>query len=437
LNKKSNVIPALILVFGILLMLTGLVLVARGGMLNRGIESLTEKVKQASQDMAPGTPSGAPSGTPSGTPSGAPSGDAVASGQRARPSIQLNDLQTAFVEIAENVKPAVVNISTTSKLPEDRRQYYAPPDQDFRDFFGDQAPEFDMPQQPDMEAQALGSGFIIDRKGYIVTNNHVIKDASEIKVKLDGGEVFDAKLVGADNKTDIAVLKIEAGKDLPVVNLGNSDTLKVGEWVMAIGDAFGLEQTVTAGIVSAKGRILGAGPYDDFIQTDAAINPGNSGGPLVDIDGNVIGVNTAIFSRSGGFMGIGFAIPIDLAKGIIDQLIHQGRIVRGWLGITIADINPEIQNKFKLGASKGVFVNEIYPGTPAADAGIKPGDIILSFDGNPISDVKSLQRLVASTKIGNKVGMEILRGGEKTRLDVTIGKMPDELEKLSPQRENR
>jgi len=341
---------------------------------------------------------------------------------RAKPSTQLTELQEAFVEIAKLVKPAVVNINTTSKNT-NPHGYGVP--EEFRDFFGDDYMEHFGPPQ---EAQAMGSGFIVDGKGYIVTNNHVVQGASDISVALNDGRTFKAKLVGTDNKTDLAVLKIEAGKELPSVTFGDSDAINVGEWVVAVGNPFGLEQTVTAGIVSAKGRSIGQGPYDDFIQTDAAINPGNSGGPLADIDGNIIGVNTAIFSRSGGYMGIGFAIPSNMAKKVIKQLIEKGEVVRGWLGIAIGELKPDEMKK--RGVSGGVAIADVYRGHPAYEAGILPGDVIVEFDGKKVDSVKELQRLVAGTPIGKSADVVVVRGSTRKTLKVEVAKMPDDLSTL-------
>ncbi|MDX1779320.1 MAG: trypsin-like peptidase domain-containing protein, partial [Thermodesulfobacteriota bacterium] len=264
-----------------------------------------------------------------------------------------------FVTLAENLKPVAVNISTAKVIKRTQRGFRHPfeGDERFRDFFGDDFERFfGQPPQGRQEMRSLGSGFIIDKEGYIITNNHVIEGADEITVKLSDKEEFDAKIIGRDPKTDIALIKIDPDKELPVAKLGDSDSLKVGEWVMAIGNPFGLDQTVTAGIVSAKWRKIGMGPYEDFIQTDAAINQGNSGGPLFNTRGEVVGVNSAIFSTSGGNIGIGFAVPINLARNVVDQLKEKGKVVRGWLGVSIQTVTPELAESFKLEDDKGALV---------------------------------------------------------------------------------
>ena len=258
-----------------------------------------------------------------------------------------------------------------------------------------------MPQK-DYTLRSLGSGFIIDREGHIITNNHVIEEADEIKVRLSDKEEYDAKLVGRDSKTDIALIKIDPPDGLPMVTLGDSDKLQVGEWVMAIGNPFGLSQTVTVGIVSALWRKIGAGPYENFIQTDAAINQGNSGGPLFNIRGEVVGVNTAIFSTSGGNIGIGFATPINLAKNVVNQLKEKGRVVRGWLGVIVQTVTPELADTFGLQEKKGALVADIDPDGPAAQAGIQKGDIIIAFDGQEIKEMSELPLVVAQTPVGKK-----------------------------------
>ncbi|MCK5422861.1 MAG: Do family serine endopeptidase, partial [Deltaproteobacteria bacterium] len=282
-----------------------------------------------------------------------------------------------FVKLAEKLMPATVNISTTKTVKRRKRPFHQPSREEdpFRDFFGD---EFfnrffgQMPQR-DYKLRSLGSGFIIDEEGYIITNNHVIEGADEIKVRLSDKEEYDAKIVGKDIKTDIALIKIDPPNGLPVVELGNSDELKVGEWVMAIGNPFGLNQTVTVGIISAKWRKIGAGPYENFIQTDAAINQGNSGGPLFNTRGEVVGVNTAIFSTTGGNIGIGFATPINLAKNVVKQLKEKGKVVRGWLGVIVQTVTPELADSFGLKDRKGALVADVEEDAPADEAGIRKG----------------------------------------------------------------
>ncbi len=278
--------------------------------------------------------------------------------------------------------------------------------------------------------RSLGSGFIINRDGLILTNNHVVENAEEIVVKLSNDKEYKAELVGRDAKTDIAVVKIKADKadELTPAILGDSDALKVGEWVMAIGNPFGLEHTVTTGIVSAKGRFIGQGSYDDFIQTDAAINPGNSGGPLVNLKGEVVGINSAIFSRSGGNIGIGFAIPINLAKELLPQLQEKGRVTRGWLGVYIQRVTPEIAESLGLDEARGALVADVMSDTPASKADIEVGDVIVEFDGNKINESTELPLMVARTAIGKKVKVKVIRRGKTKTVDVEIGELKEEEE---------
>jgi len=330
----------------------------------------------------------------------------------------------SFVELAKELEPAVVNISTT-KVIHKGRQGFTPfqgpfgersPFRDFFDkFFEDMVPK-------DYKQTSLGSGFIIDKDGYILTNYHVIQGADEIKVKLSNEKEFKAEIIGKDPKTDIALIKIKSWKDLPVVKLGNSDELQVGEWVMAIGNPFGLDHTVTAGIVSAKGRIIGAGPYDNFIQTDASINPGNSGGPLINLKGEVIGINTAIISSG---QGIGVAIPINMAKGLIPQLKERGKVIRGWLGVVIQKVTAEIAKSFGLKEAEGALVADVEEGGPADKAGIKRGDIIIELDGKKIDEMNMLPRLVATLNVGKEAKVKIIRDGKENTLKVIIGEFPE------------
>jgi len=337
-----------------------------------------------------------------------------------------------FVKLAEKLKPVTVNISTTKTMKRRERpsrQPYGGGDP-FRDFFGDDFYDrfLGQPPQRDYKLRSLGSGFIIDKEGYIITNNHVIEDADEIKVRLSDKEEFDAKIVGRDVKTDLALIKINPPEGLPVAQLGDSDALKVGEWVMAIGNPFGLDQTVTVGIVSAKWRKIGAGPYENFIQTDAAINQGNSGGPLFDTDGKVVGVNSAIFSTSGGSIGIGFAIPINLAKNVVKQLKETGRVVRGWLGVIVQTVTPELADSFGIKQKKGALVADISPDGPAAKSGIKKGDIIIAFDGKEIKEMGDLPLIVAQTQVGQKVDVDLLRNGKSLTKKVIIGELKEQKE---------
>lgn len=328
-----------------------------------------------------------------------------------------------FTELAEKAAPAVVNISTVRIVSggEDLRRFFSPFQRrgtPFDDFF-EQFERFFGDQTPSRRQQSLGSGFIISRDGYIVTNNHVIKDADEIAVNLQGvGTPFDAEVVGRDPETDLALLKIETNQDLPVLEFGDSDDAKVGQWVVAIGNPFGLAHTVTAGIVSAKGRIIGSGPYDDFIQTDASINPGNSGGPLLDMNGSVIGINTAIVASG---QGIGFAIPSNMAEHIISQLQTNKMVQRGWLGVTIQELDENTAKALGLKEAKGALIAEALPNEPAAKAGIRSGDVVVAINGQEITDAGTLLRVVAQQTPGEKVQVEVLRHGKVRKFGVTLG----------------
>jgi serine protease Do len=327
-----------------------------------------------------------------------------------------------FVLLAQQNKPAVVNISTSKTVSQRQMPQFGPGspfDDFFNHFFNGQPGQ---PGQP-RHQRALGSGFIISQDGYILTNDHVVDGADEINVKLSDGRTIPAKVKGADKKLDLALIKVEAKGQLPTVSLGDSDQLKVGEWVMAIGNPFGLEQTVTAGIVSAKGRVIGAGPYDDFIQTDASINPGNSGGPLFNATGQVVGINTAIVA---GGQGIGFAIPINSVKEILDQLRTSGKVTRGWLGVAIQQMTPELAKSFGLEQASGALVTEVTKDSPAEKAGLQRGDVILSFNGHEIKDMRDLPRLVAATPVNENVKMQILRDGKTREIRLAIGKMADD-----------
>ena len=337
-------------------------------------------------------------------------------------SLSQTAIPESFSTLAETVSPAVVNISTVKTIKGGGpvfRHFYQNPwgDQDpFKDFFDK---FFGNEQQREFKQRSLGSGFIIDKDGYIVTNNHVIADADEIKVKLNSGKEYDAKIIGRDPSTDIALIKIKADSNYSVVNLGDSDALKVGEWVVAIGSPFGLEHTVTAGIVSAKGRVIGSGPYDDFIQTDASINPGNSGGPLINMKGNVVGINTAIIASG---QGIGFAVPVNMAKGVIKQLKEKGEVTRGWLGVGIQDINDEMAEYYGLKGKKGVLVSEVFPGDPADKAGIRTKDIILEVNGQKIETSRELTRMIAGFHVGEVVKITVFRDDKEKIFNVKIAK---------------
>jgi len=338
------------------------------------------------------------------------------------PAVRM--IPASFAELAKRVNPAVVNISTTKIFK--TRSFHHPfqgKNDPFKFFFGDDFYKrfFGNGQKTPREfkQRSLGSGFIIDPTGYILTNNHVISKADKIVVKLNSGNEYKAKVIGADPKTDVALIKIKADKKLPSVVLGNSDKIRVGDWAVAIGNPFGLSHTVTAGIISAKGRLINSGPYDDFIQTDASINPGNSGGPLIAMNGSVIGINTAIIASG---QGIGFAIPINMAKKILPQLKKTGHVIRGWLGVYIQDITPELAKKFGLKEQeKGVLVSKVFDKSPAKDGGVKQGDIILKFDDKPVHSSHELALIVSQTKVGKKVQMKISRSGKTMALDIKVG----------------
>jgi serine protease Do len=321
-----------------------------------------------------------------------------------------------FSELAEAVRNGVVNIQVMKKAKHARFEKFG--GNPFGDFFG----PFEG-NQPDRKQQGVGSGFIMSKEGYILTNNHVVEGADQIKVKLAGGKEFEGKVVGRDPKTDLALVKIEGNADLQPLKLGNSDDLKVGNWVVAVGSPFGLEQTVTAGIVSAKGRVIGSGPYDNFIQTDASINPGNSGGPLINLQGEVVGINTAIIASG---QGIGFAIPINMAKEVAPQLQKRGHVTRGLLGVAIQDVTPELAKSLGLKESKGALVSQVVPGGPADKAEIEQGDVIVSFDGRMVDDSKDLPRIVASTTVGKTVTVKLLRDGKEVERQAKVGEMEEE-----------
>jgi serine protease Do len=329
----------------------------------------------------------------------------------------------SFSPLVKKASPSVVNISVVKKI-EGTEQTPLPygPNDPFRDFFdrffGNQIPK-------DFKQQGLGTGFIIDKEGYILTNNHVVDAADEVKVKLLDGKEFNAKIIGRDPKTDLALIKIDPDKSLVPLPLGDSDKLEVGDWVVAIGNPFGLGNTVTAGIVSAKYRHLGMGSYDNFIQTDASINPGNSGGPLLNTAGEVVGINSAIFSQSGGSIGIGFAIPINIAKELLPQL-KAGKVIRGWLGVMIQKITPDLKAGLGLKDEKGALVADVIAGGPADKAGIKRGDVIVGFNGKEISESYELPYIVASTPVGKLVKVDVIRKGERKSFEVKIGELKEE-----------
>ncbi len=349
---------------------------------------------------------------------------------------------TSFAPLVKRVMPTVVNVSVVQKVkgfsleggdqpgePGDQGQgggegnpiqpfgpFGGDPFEQFRHFFGEIPHEF--------KQHGLGSGVIVSPDGYILTNDHVVGDADSIQVTLMDKREFTAKVIGKDSKTDLALIKIDTKTPLPYATLGNSDTTEVGDWVVAIGNPFGFSLTVTAGIVSAKGRALG-GNYDEFIQTDAAINPGNSGGPLFDVNGKVVGINTAIYSRTGTSAGIGFAIPIDLAKAVMEQLKAHGKVVRGWLGVEIQEVTPELAQSFGLSKPEGALVASVEKDSPAAKAGIKRGDVIIKFNGKDVHEQHELPELVAETPINKNVPIEVIRGGKHLTLNVTVGQLKE------------
>jgi serine protease Do len=342
----------------------------------------------------------------------------------------LQKTSEAFSSVAEESIPAVVfvkvekTVSTPgSGLPFEFNGPFDPFGDDFFNrFFRQQQPQ-GSPREYHQMAQ--GSGCIISRDGYILTNHHVVADVDKITVKLHDGQELEAKVIGSDEKSDVAVIKVD-GKNLPVLPLGDSDKLKIGEWVIAIGNPFGLAETVTVGVVSAKGRSnVHIADYEDFIQTDAAINPGNSGGPLLNLDGEVIGINTAIFSQSGGYMGIGFAIPINMAKSIKEQLLKSGKVTRGQLGISIQELTKDLADSFGLQSTKGILVADVMSDSPAEKAGLKTGDIILRLNGNEITDIGSFRNKIAMTAPGTDVKLLILRDGKQQEITVEIGELSE------------
>jgi serine protease Do len=343
--------------------------------------------------------------------------------QSKKAGMEVIGFPQSFADLAQQVNPAVVNISTTSvvKIPGNPfRQFFGPDEGPFGDFFH----HFfgNVPDQ-EMKQQSLGSGFIIDKDGYILTNNHVVAGAQEIKVKLADGREFSASVVGRDSKTDLALLKISSlFKNLPVLPLGDSDTIRVGDWVLAIGNPFGLGHTVTQGIISATGRVIGSGPYDDFLQTDAPINPGNSGGPLINLKGEVIGINSAIIATG---QGIGFAIPSNMAKKVAAELREKGKVVRGWIGVSIQSVTPAIAQSFGLKEAKGALIADVVSGGPADKAGIKRGDIIVTFNGKDIRTSADLPWIVAETPVGKTVDVGIIRNGKEMAVKMTIEEMTE------------
>jgi serine protease Do len=343
-------------------------------------------------------------------------------GQRAALTAGAPAMPGSFAELAERLGPAVVNIQVTKVAPVAGVPWMQEPEGPYGEFFK----RFfkDLPQRPEQfRTQGSGSGVIISADGYLLTNNHVVDGAKEVTVTLADQQVYQARVIGRDPKTDLAVLKIDAKQSLPVAPMGSSAGLKVGEWVVAIGNPFGLSNSVTAGIVSAKGRVIGAGPYDDFIQTDAPINPGNSGGPLFNMEGEMVGINTAIIASG---QGIGFAIPIDLAKPLIPQLMTTGEVTRGYLGVSIQSITPDLAKALKLEERQGALVSEVAQGGPAAKAGIRQGDVIVGFNGESIKGAHDLPAVVAKTPVGEEATITLQRDGKTQKVPVTVGKLPSE-----------
>jgi serine protease Do len=332
----------------------------------------------------------------------------------------------SFADLVDQVIPAVVNVSSTQKVPQDQQMQDL--DEMFRDFLDRREGQPNQPNQRPRGGSSLGSGFIIDPAGYIVTNNHVIEDAEEIMVLTHDNEELKATIVGRDEKTDLALLKVDAKKPLPALKWGDSEALRIGDWVMAIGNPFGLGGSVTAGIVSARQRDINSGPYDDYIQTDASINRGNSGGPMFNMDGEVVGINTAIFSPTGGSVGIGFAIPSNLARPIISQIKEFGKPKRGWLGVRIQTVSPELAEGLRLKEPKGALVASVTKDGPADKAGIKQGDVVLKFDGKEITQMRGLPRVVAETETNKTADVVIWRKGAEVTLQVKVGELTEEAE---------
>ena len=356
----------------------------------------------------------------------------LAWGAHAQPAPQA--APSGFADLVERLSPAVVNISTTQEVaaargrpnvPVPRFPPGSPFEEFFREFFERQEREGGE-RGPTRRATSLGSGFVIDPAGLVVTNNHVIAEADEVRVTLQDDTTYEAEILGRDPATDLAVLRIDPPEPLPAVVWGDSDRARVGDWILVIGNPFGLENTVTVGIISARGRVINAGTYDDFLQTDASINRGNSGGPMFNLDGEVIGINTAIFSPSGGSVGIGFAIPTALARPLIDQLVAYGRPRRGWLGVRIQSVTDEIAEGLGMTEARGALVAGVAEDGPAKAAGIEAGDVILTFDGKPVAEMRRLPRLVAESRVGKEVAVEVWRRGALIRLQAVLGELPEE-----------
>ena len=371
---------------------------------------------------------------------------AAESGAPVMPAVQM--VPDSFAELASRLAPSVVNVNvtrTTEGVSWNVPEWFehGPFEHFYRRFFDDERPQHRERHHRPGHApgrrpghflqRGNGSGVIIDADGHILTNHHVVNQAEDVRVTLTDGREYEARVVGRDPKTDLAVLQVDVTEPLPVAALGSSDALRVGDWVMAIGNPFGLNHTVTAGIVSGKGRILGAGPYDDFIQTDASINPGNSGGPLFNMHGEVVGINTAMVPHG---RGIGFAIPIDTAKPLIPQMVATGGVTRGYLGVSVQSITPELAEALKFDGTQGALVGEVMPDSPAAQAGLQTGDVITVFNGNPVATSQDLPGIVAETPVGQDVTVTVQRQGQPLELAVTVGKMHTETAQVSQSRES-
>jgi len=355
----------------------------------------------------------------------------------APPSSAFPSQEKGFVEVVKRAKPAVVHVRVEKSVESggmsdpQYEEFFNNPF--FERFFGPQFRQFQGPQRR-YKQQGQGSGFIISNDGYILTNNHVVDGADTISVILSDNRKFTAELIGADPQTDVALIKIKDSGRLPTLPLGDSDALEVGEWVIAIGNPFGLSQTVTAGVVSATGRSsVGINEYEDFIQTDAAINPGNSGGPLINSKGEVVGINSALYSRTGGYMGIGFAIPINMVKEVETQLKSAGKVTRGWLGVVIQNLDEDLARSFGLESAKGILVSDVQPGSPAANAGIEQGDVIVKLNGIVLHDVADLRNRVAALKPDSDASIELIRNGKTIPVEVNIGQRPNDLTQISEQ----
>jgi serine protease Do len=348
----------------------------------------------------------------------------------ASPVQRNGQMVTSFSSVVKKVSPSVVKVYSTWNAKNIDRQNLNPffNDPAFRQFFGDRFGQ-GMRHGRTPKQEGLGSGVIITPDGYILTNNHVVDNADEVKVQVgDDGDEYTAKVIGTDPKSDIAIIKIDAKKSLPAITVADSDKIQVGDVVLAVGNPFGIGQTVTMGIVSATGRATMGMEYEDFIQTDAAINPGNSGGALVDAEGRLLGINTAILSRSGGNQGIGFAIPINLAKSVMDSIVENGRVIRGFLGVNIQNITPDLEKQFDLKEREGALVADVTPNSPASKAGLKNGDVILEFDGKDIKDIRHLKLQVAETAPGKEVPIKVSRDGEVKTLHATLKELPSDKE---------